>query len=106
MVQKAVVFQYSGCTPHGAAPAASTHLKKQQGPASTTHPGEPLPLFSGSLAKCVSRTGAELVYQTTCVVALVVFDCVCLYFPAYWQKQANAMQLLKRHIMVWKMTHE
>ena len=82
--------------PHGAAPAASMHLKKQQGAASTTHPGVPLPPFAGSSAKCISKNEAEFVYQTACVAVLVVSNCVCLYFPAYQQKLASVMQLLKR----------
>lgn len=76
MVQKAVVFHYTSCTPCGAAPAASIHLKKQQGTASPIHPGVPLAPFSGSLSECVSKNEAELVYQTTCVAVLVVSDCV------------------------------
>lgn len=84
-------FPVHRCTPHGAAPAASTHLKKQQGKAFTTPPGVPLPPFSGPLAKHVSKNEAELFYQNTCC-------CIrpCLYFPAYQQKLACAMQWLKR----------
>lgn len=93
MVQKAVVFQHTGCTRRGAAPAASTHRKKHQGTAFTTHPGVQLPPFSGPSAKRVSKNEAELIYQTACVA---VSDFVCHFFPVYQQKPVSAIQLLKK----------
>lgn len=51
MVQE-VVFQDMGCTLHGAAPAADTHLKESK--VHPTHLAVPIPPFPGSSAKRVS----------------------------------------------------